>query len=138
MILVIKVYHLISCLDLLKRSAPSRIVIVASELYRLSSLNLSNLNPVDGFPAYLYYVSKYANIVFAQELARRLEGTGEQYFHKLWILYFVLTHLKYRQSNIFTYLELVTIQNEQYFTSFIKSSSPQVSLFHKFPAHSRL
>jgi hypothetical protein len=42
-------------------------------------MNLNNLNPVGGFPAYLYYVSKYANIVFAQELARRLEGTGELY-----------------------------------------------------------
>lgn len=63
-------------IGLLKRSAPSRIVIVGSELYRLAYLNLNNLNPVDGFPAYLYYVSKYANIVFAQELARRLEGSG--------------------------------------------------------------
>ncbi|KDR17887.1 retinol dehydrogenase 14 [Zootermopsis nevadensis] len=63
-------------IGLLKQSTPSRIVIVASELYRLANLNLNNLNPVSGFPAYLYYVSKYANIVFAQELARRLEGTG--------------------------------------------------------------
>jgi NAD(P)-dependent dehydrogenase (short-subunit alcohol dehydrogenase family) len=70
-------------LGLLKQSAPSRIVIVASELYRLAYLNLKNLNPVGGFPAYLYYVSKYANIVFAQELARRLEGTGEHYFPTL-------------------------------------------------------
>jgi hypothetical protein len=70
----------ILCLGLLKRSAPSRIVVVGSELYRLAYLNLNNLNPVDGFPAYLYYVSKYANIVFAQELARRLEGSGENYY----------------------------------------------------------
>ncbi|XP_033207586.1 retinol dehydrogenase 14 [Belonocnema kinseyi] len=63
-------------IDLLKKSAPSRIVVVASELYRLSTLNLENPNPVDTFPAYLYYVSKYANIVFTLELARRLEGTN--------------------------------------------------------------
>ncbi|CAG5074240.1 Similar to RDH11: Retinol dehydrogenase 11 (Homo sapiens), partial [Cotesia congregata] len=63
-------------IDLLKRSKPSRVVVVASELYRLASLNLDNLNPVTTFPAYLYYVSKYANIVFSLELARRLEGTG--------------------------------------------------------------
>ena len=62
--------------DLLKRSAPSRIVVVASELYRLSTLDLDNPNPTTTFPAYLYYVSKYANIVFTLELARRLEGTG--------------------------------------------------------------
>lgn len=50
---------------------------VASELYRLASLNLERLNPLDSYiPAYLYYVSKYANICFTLELARRLEGTG--------------------------------------------------------------
>jgi len=64
-------------IDLLKRSAPSRIVIVASELYRLASVNLNNLNPINTKPAaYLYYVSKYANIYFARELAKRLEGTN--------------------------------------------------------------
>lgn len=64
-------------IDLLKKSAPSRIVVVASELYRLASVNLNNLNPVNVKPsAYLYYVSKYANIYFARELARRLEGTN--------------------------------------------------------------
>lgn len=64
-------------IDLLKKSAPSRIVIVASELYKLASVNLNKMNPVGTFPAaYLYYVSKYANIYFCKELARRLEGTG--------------------------------------------------------------
>jgi len=82
---------------------------------------MNNLNPVNGFPAYLYYVSKYANIVFSQELARRLEGTGEQYLHKLLILYFAPTYLKHRQANIFMCLESVTILNEQYVTSFTKS-----------------
>ncbi|KAI4461227.1 phosphatidylinositol-glycan biosynthesis class f protein-related [Holotrichia oblita] len=64
-------------IDLLKRSAPSRIVVVASGLYRLASVNLNKLNPVDSFcPAYIYYVSKYVNIYFTEELARRLEGTN--------------------------------------------------------------
>ncbi|KOX76876.1 Retinol dehydrogenase 14 [Melipona quadrifasciata] len=63
-------------IDLLKLSKPSRIVVVASGLYFLARLNLNNPNPVTSFPAYLYYVSKYANIVFALELARRLEGSG--------------------------------------------------------------
>ncbi|XP_066595965.1 retinol dehydrogenase 14 [Prorops nasuta] len=63
-------------IDLLKRSKPSRIVIVASFVYHFATLNLNNPNPVRGFPAYLYFVSKYANIVFSLELARRLEGTG--------------------------------------------------------------
>ncbi|XP_014256390.1 retinol dehydrogenase 14 [Cimex lectularius] len=63
-------------IDLLKKSKPSRIIVVASELYRLASVNLENPNPVNSLPAYLYYVSKYANIWFTLELARRLEGTG--------------------------------------------------------------
>lgn len=64
-------------IDVLKKSAPSRIVIVASELYRLASVNLNKLNPIGTFPAaYLYYVSKFANIYFARELAKRLEGTN--------------------------------------------------------------
>ena len=64
-------------IDLLKKTAPSRIVIVASELYKWSSVNLNNLNPVNVKPAaYLYYVSKFANIYFCRELAKRLEGTG--------------------------------------------------------------
>ncbi|XP_067632830.1 retinol dehydrogenase 14 isoform X1 [Eurosta solidaginis] len=64
-------------IDVLKKSKPSRIVIVASELYRLASVNLDKLNPIGTFPAaYLYYVSKFANIYFARELAKRLEGSG--------------------------------------------------------------
>ncbi|XP_076250191.1 retinol dehydrogenase 14 isoform X1 [Rhynchophorus ferrugineus] len=64
-------------IDLLKRSAPSRIIVVASELYRLASLNLNNLNPTTSWvPPYMYYVSKYANICFTNELAQKLEGSG--------------------------------------------------------------
>lgn len=61
----------------MKKSGPSRIVVVASSLYRLATLNLTNANPVSALPAYLYYVSKYANIVFTLELARRLKGTSK-------------------------------------------------------------
>lgn len=64
-------------IDLLKKTPSSRIVVVASELYKLASVNLNNLNPLTTKPsAYLYYVSKYANIYFTRELARRLEGSG--------------------------------------------------------------
>ncbi|CAH0770698.1 unnamed protein product [Bemisia tabaci] len=63
-------------INLMKKSGPSRIVVVASSLYRLATLNLTNANPVSALPAYLYYVSKYANIVFTLELARRLKGTN--------------------------------------------------------------
>lgn len=63
-------------IDILKKSAPSRIVIVASDLYNLAKVNLQNLNPTTTWPAYLYYSSKGANIMFSAELSRRLEGTN--------------------------------------------------------------
>jgi NAD(P)-dependent dehydrogenase (short-subunit alcohol dehydrogenase family) len=63
-------------IDLLKKSAPCRIVIVASECYRFASVNLKNLNPIDTMPGYLYYVSKGANIMFALELSKRLKGSN--------------------------------------------------------------
>lgn len=63
-------------IDLLKKSAPARIVVVASSLYRLGAFNIEKPNPVDTLPGYLYYASKEANILFTRELSRRLEGTG--------------------------------------------------------------
>lgn len=64
-------------IDLLKKSSPSRVVVVSSEWYRLANVNLSDMNPVNfKLPAYLYYVTKGMNIIFTRELARRLEGTG--------------------------------------------------------------
>lgn len=63
-------------IELLRKSAPARIVIVASECYRFASVNLKNLNPLDAMPGNLYYVSKGANVMWAIELARRLKGTN--------------------------------------------------------------
>lgn len=64
-------------IDLLKKSTPCRIVIVASECYRFARFNFEkHLNPIDVMPGYLYYVSKFANIMFAMELAKRLKGSN--------------------------------------------------------------
>ena len=63
-------------IDLLKKSAPSRIVVVASDYYKVIQVNLKDLNPINGFPTNLYYTSKGANIMFTRELAKRLEGTN--------------------------------------------------------------
>uniref|UniRef100_A0A2H8TYL3 Retinol dehydrogenase 14 n=1 Tax=Melanaphis sacchari TaxID=742174 RepID=A0A2H8TYL3_9HEMI len=63
-------------LPLLKKTASSRIVIVASDLYKLAKLNLAKPNPINQLPAYLYYVSKYANIMFSMELARKLKDSN--------------------------------------------------------------
>ena len=64
----------------LERSAPSRVVVVASEAYKGArrGLDFDDLNlergRYRGFKAYAR--SKLANILFARELARRLDGSG--------------------------------------------------------------
>jgi retinol dehydrogenase 14 len=64
-------------LDLLKRSAPSRIITVSSGAERMGKINFDDLQSkrrYSGFP--VYGMTKLANIVFTFELAERLEGTG--------------------------------------------------------------
>jgi NAD(P)-dependent dehydrogenase (short-subunit alcohol dehydrogenase family) len=64
-------------LDLLKKSAPSRIVTVSSEAQRWGSLDFDDLQSrrnYRGFP--VYGMTKLANIMFTYELAERLNGTG--------------------------------------------------------------
>jgi len=64
-------------LDLLKSSAPARIVNVASEASRAASVDLSDLNNERGWSKFKSYGrSKRENLLFTFELARRLEGTG--------------------------------------------------------------
>ncbi len=64
-------------LGLLKRSAPSRIITVASEAQRWGKLDLDDLQSTRkyrGMP--VYGMTKLANIMFTFELAERLRGTG--------------------------------------------------------------
>jgi retinol dehydrogenase-12 len=70
-------------LERLKQSAPARVVVVASRAHiRATGLDLdgpeSDLNkPLRGpFGMQSYARSKLCNVLFAKELARRLEGTG--------------------------------------------------------------
>jgi NAD(P)-dependent dehydrogenase (short-subunit alcohol dehydrogenase family) len=65
-------------LDVLKASAPARIVNVASEAHRSSKLDFDDLQfQRRGYaPMAAYGASKLANIAWSAELARRLEGTG--------------------------------------------------------------
>lgn len=64
-------------LDLLKSSAPSRVVVVSSKLYKYGSINFSDLNSTQNYnKAFCYSQSKLANLLFTRELARRIEGTG--------------------------------------------------------------
>ena len=64
-------------LDLLKKSAPSRVVTVSSEAQRWGSMDFDDLQSrrrYSGFP--VYGMTKLANIMFTYELAERLEGSG--------------------------------------------------------------
>lgn len=64
-------------LDLLKSSAPSRIVVVSSKLYKHGEINFEDLNSEQFYDKALAYSrSKLANLLFTHELARRLEGSG--------------------------------------------------------------
>lgn len=63
-------------LGLLKSSAPSRIVVVSSKLYKYGDINFEDLNSEQSYnKSFGYSRSKLANILFTRELARRLEGT---------------------------------------------------------------
>lgn len=65
-------------LDLLQKSAPARIVNVASDVHRQGKLDWDDLQyerrPYAQFR--VYCDSKLCNVLFTAELARRLQGTG--------------------------------------------------------------
>ena len=67
-------------LDLLKASAPARIVSVSSRAHlRPKGMNFDDLNAeknYGGLGMAVYGESKLANVLFTYELARRLEGSG--------------------------------------------------------------
>ncbi|XP_043948136.1 retinol dehydrogenase 13 [Drosophila biarmipes] len=64
-------------LDVLKKSAPSRIVVVSSLAHTRGTMNVDDLNSEKSYDEGLAYSqSKLANILFSRELAKRLEGTG--------------------------------------------------------------
>ncbi len=64
-------------LDLLRRSPAARVVNVASGAYRFSRPTLDDLQSVRSYhPLWEYGTTKLFNIMFTQELARRLRGHG--------------------------------------------------------------
>ena len=64
-------------LDLLKASAPARIITVSSIVHWVGKIDFNDLQcEVRSTELHAYNQAKLANVLFTQELARRLEGTG--------------------------------------------------------------
>ncbi len=64
-------------LEVIKASAPARIVTVASDAHRAGTLDFDDLEMKQKYRWIAAYAqSKLANVVFTYELARRLEGSG--------------------------------------------------------------
>ncbi|XP_052841640.1 retinol dehydrogenase 11 isoform X1 [Drosophila gunungcola] len=64
-------------LDVLERTAPSRVVVVASKAHERGQIHVEDMHGQDFYDEGVAYCqSKLANILFARELAKRLEGTG--------------------------------------------------------------
>uniref|UniRef100_A0A1A8S933 Retinol dehydrogenase 12, like n=1 Tax=Nothobranchius rachovii TaxID=451742 RepID=A0A1A8S933_9TELE len=64
-------------IDLIKRSAPARIVTVSSMAHSWGSINLDDINSEKSYSKNKAYAqSKLANILFTRSLAKKLEGTG--------------------------------------------------------------
>jgi NAD(P)-dependent dehydrogenase (short-subunit alcohol dehydrogenase family) len=64
-------------LDVLKKSAPSRLITVSSEARRGAEIDFDDLNSERRYRAFqVYGITKKANILFTYELAQRLKGTG--------------------------------------------------------------
>ena len=64
-------------LERLKTSAPARVVTVSSMLHKKASIDFDSFRGAKKYSAQTAYgQSKLANVLFAVELARRLEGTG--------------------------------------------------------------
>ncbi|MBP8042713.1 MAG: 3-oxoacyl-(acyl-carrier-protein) reductase FabG [Bacteroidetes bacterium ADurb.Bin408] len=64
-------------LEVLKNSAPSRIINVASDSYRGARINFDDISFSKGYSGKKAYdQSKLANILFTRQLAKELKGTG--------------------------------------------------------------
>lgn len=64
-------------LPMLQKSAPSRVVVVSSGAHRMGRIHFDDPELARGYNGWRAYAqSKLANLLFSNELARRLEGSG--------------------------------------------------------------
>lgn len=64
-------------LEILQKSAPSRVITLSSVAHRIGKIKRDDLNSERSYHSLLAYAqSKLANILFSRELARRMSGSG--------------------------------------------------------------
>ena len=63
-------------LNIIKASAPARIISVSSDEHRVDSIAFDDLQREQDYGANVYAETKLMNVLFTYELARQLEGTG--------------------------------------------------------------
>jgi NAD(P)-dependent dehydrogenase (short-subunit alcohol dehydrogenase family) len=64
-------------LDRLRAAAPARVITVTSRLHRFGSIDFASFRGETAYgPWRAYFQSKLANLLFSNELARRLAGSG--------------------------------------------------------------
>ncbi len=65
-------------MDLLKHSAPSRVINVSSLAHQMGKIHFEDLNSEKSYhSAKAYAQSKLANVLFTRELATRVEGKSK-------------------------------------------------------------
>jgi len=63
-------------INIIKASAPARIVNVSSDEHRVDRITFDDLQREQDYGTNVYAETKLMNVLFTYELARRLEGTG--------------------------------------------------------------
>jgi len=67
----------VELIDLLKASAPARVINVTSSSHKLARLKLNHMTPNKVYNGWLVYMrTKLMNVIYTYELARRLAGSG--------------------------------------------------------------
>ena len=94
-------------IDLIKKSAPARIITVSSMAHSWGSINLEDINSEKSYDkSKAYAQSKLANVLFSHTLAKKLEG--EHFTHPKVVLAILNAScvLNCNRSQIFRYCTL--------------------------------
>ncbi|XP_055592999.1 retinol dehydrogenase 14 isoform X3 [Uranotaenia lowii] len=106
-------------IDLLRKSSQGRIITVTSKLYKYGSIEpeLSNINPLMDYclvPMKLYNLSKFAEIMFTQELALRLKGSSitANCLHPGIVNTGILRQVPFPSNIVFAFLRMISLSPE--------------------------